>query len=211
MTSRRQPSSTTDSDSETRAATERRARLVRFLHAHDAGEIEHLNGSLLEHLERTEFLLRRWRCSETVALAGLCHASYGTDGFPTALITLDRRDEITRRAGTDVEALVYLYASCDRGVVYPRLRDGQKDFRDRFTGQTFRPPDGQLRDFVDLTLANEADVGVAGAGPEDEPPAWLRSLFGDLGHLASASVRDGFEKLVSLRRRGPGTDVPADA
>ena len=32
--------------------------------ARGAGDIAHLNGGLLEHLERTEVLLRRWGCSE---------------------------------------------------------------------------------------------------------------------------------------------------
>ncbi|HVT42424.1 MAG TPA: hypothetical protein VHD39_05525 [Acidimicrobiales bacterium] len=177
--------------------TQRRDQIMRFLHANGAQSVEHLHGSLLEHLERTEALLHAWGCSDTVAFAGLCHATYGTDGFPTALVTLEHRDEVSEVAGIDVEALVYFYASCDRAFVYPRLRDGQEEAcKDRFTGETFEPDHSRLRDFVDLTLANEADVGLSGARPAAGWPEWLSALFGDLGHLASPSVRAGFGQLM---------------
>jgi hypothetical protein len=174
----------------------RRERVAQFLRERGANQIDHLNGTLFDHLERTELLLRRWGCSEVVSIAGLSHAVYGTDGFPTALVALEDRDLFTEVAGSDVEALVYLYASCDRGFVYPRLSDGVRiEFKDRFSGRTFLPAKSDLRDFVDLTLANEFDVGVVGPKTA-EPPEWLRAMFNHFQHLASEAVRDGF-KFVS--------------
>jgi hypothetical protein len=143
-------------------------------------------------------LLRRWGCSETVSLAGLCHAVYGTDGFPEALLTVEERHVLSGMAGADVEALVYLYASCDRRFTYPRLSESRVDFRDRFTGRRFSPTAGQLRDFVDLTLANETDVGLVGSNHR-EPAEWLLTMFEQFQHLASASVREGFDRLLSAR------------
>ena len=174
----------------------RREQIVQLLQTRGADQIAHLNGTLLAHLERTELLLRRWGCSETVSLAGLSHAVYGTDGFPTALLTVEERTVLREVAGPDVEALVYLYASCDRAFVYPRLSSGRMDFRDRFTGLTFLPARGELRDLVDLTLANESDVGLVGTS-SDEVPEWLLTMFSLFQHLASASVRDGFNRLTS--------------
>ena len=84
-----------------------------------------------------------------------------------------------------MEALVYLYASCDRCFVYPRLSDGGwMNFRDRFTGRTYLPAESELRDFIDLTLANESDVGLVGPNA-DEPPEWLLAMFSTFQHLAS--------------------------
>jgi hypothetical protein len=181
--------------------SDRKDQITQFLHAHGSEEIDHLNGTLFDHLKRTELLLRRWGCSEIVSLAGLCHAAYGTDGFPTALVELDERGLLAEVAGSDVEALVYLYASCDRGFVYPKLGHGAgMDFRDRFTGRTFSPPTSQLRDFVDLTLANESDVGLIGPDA-DEPPEWLVAMFEHFQHLASEPVRHGFQLLVSAGAR----------
>jgi hypothetical protein len=170
----------------------RRERVTGFLHERGADQIDHLNGTLFDHLERTELLLRRWGCSEVVSIAGLSHAVYGTDGFPTALVALEDRGVFTGVAGSDVEALVYLYACCDRRFVYPRLSDGVRmDFRDRFSGRTFLPAKPDLRDFVDLTLANEFDVGVVGPTAA-EPPEWLWTMFNQFQHLASQPLRDGF-------------------
>ena len=170
----------------------RRERVAQFLHERGADQIDHLNGTLFDHLERTELLLRRWGCSEVVSIAGLSHAVYGTDGFPRALVALENRDVFTEAAGFHVEALVYLYASCDRGFVYPRLRNGVRmEFRDRFCGRTFLPAKPDLRDFVDLTLANEFDVGVVGPKAA-KPPEWLWTMFNHFQHLASEPVRDGF-------------------
>jgi hypothetical protein len=179
------------------ASADRRDRVAQLLLARGASEIDHVNGTLFEHLERTEQLLRGWGCSEVVAVAGLAHAAYGTDGFPTALMGLDERELISELGGPDVEALVYLYASCDRGFVYPCLRPGAKpEFRDRFNGRTFPPARGDLRDFVDITLANESDVGLAGSRV-DGPPGWLLAMFETFGHLASEPVRRGFRHLTS--------------
>ena len=183
-----------------RDTDKKRDRVVRFLQTHGAGAINHLNGPFMDHLERTGLLLRRWGCSESVSMAGLCHAAYGTDGFPTALLTLEERDVLAGVVGPDVEALVYLYASCDRGFVYPRLSEGQMDFKDRFTGRVLLPTEGEIRDFVDLTLANESDVGVVGT-TTGEPPDWLLTMFRHFQHLASASVRDGFDRLTSTSGR----------
>jgi hypothetical protein len=91
--------------------------------------------------------------------AGLCHAFYGTDGFAPALLGLHERDVLIRAVGSDVEAIVYLYASCDRAEVYPRIgRPGSLDFTDRFAGTT-RPLDApDVRAFMEITAANELDV-----------------------------------------------------
>ena len=155
----------------------------------------------LPHLQRTELLLRSWGCPERLSTAGLCHATYGTDGFPTALLTLEHRNVLSEVAGPDVEALVYLYASCDRSFVYPSLSStGPFVFRDRFTGQTYVAAQDELQDFVDLTLANEFDVGFVRSGSH-RPPDWLFIMFDGFQHLAGAPVRDGFKSLISAGGR----------
>jgi hypothetical protein len=199
VSNRRQLESATASDASDDSG--RRERAAQFLHAQGADEIAHLNGTLFEHLERTESLLRSWGCSETLSIAGFCHATYGTDGFPPALLTLNERDVLSDAVGRDVEALVYFYASCDRGYVYPGLGEGgRRDFKDRFSGRTFSPTNSQLREFVDLTLANEFDVGVVGPDAES-PPEWLLAMFGHIQHLASDPVREGFARLTSAPGR----------
>ncbi|MFI8461891.1 DUF6817 domain-containing protein [Kitasatospora sp. NPDC085464] len=134
-------------------------RIEAFLLAHDTDRIPHPGGTLLAHLHRVADLLADWGCDPAVRAAGLCHAAYGTDGFDHALLGLDRRGTLADLAGPRAEALVHLYASCDRAVVYPRLGvDEPVVFRDRFTGADHTPPEADLRAFLALTVANELDV-----------------------------------------------------
>ena len=174
---------------------QRRDRVMQLLTERGGETIDHLNGSLLDHLARTEELLLGWGCTDTVVLAGLCHATYGTDGFERVLLGLEERAVLCGAVGDDVEALVYLYASCDRGFTYQRLGHGHlPSFKDRFQDRVFRPAEGQLQDFVDLTLANEFDVGVLGTS-STEIPQWFVSMYSHLQHLASESVRRGLQCL----------------
>lgn len=167
-----------------------RRRIVSFLRQRGAESIPHPHGTLFEHLVATEQVLRGWGCSETVALAGLAHAVYGTDGFAPHLLDWHDRPDMVELAGAEVEGIVYLYASCDRAAVYPQLeKDGPVGFRDRFSGRAFELSPSALQDFVDLTLANEIEI-AAPAGGEPAPP-WLQELVGQTQARASTAARLG--------------------
>lgn len=124
-----------------------------------AGRLPHPGGTLYEHVTRVAALLAEWGASEEMQAAGLCHACYGTDGYPHALLRLAERPVLRQLIGPQAEALVYLYDSCDRAAVYPALGDpGPVPFRNRFTGVTSTPPERDIRAFLELTAANELDV-----------------------------------------------------
>lgn len=142
----------------------------RMLTARGASEIAHPGGTLLAHLRRVHTLLGEWGARPAVRLAGLCHAFYGTDGFPTALGDPARRDELAAVIGEEAERLVYFYASCDRGFSHPRLAEDERPFRDRFADTLLYPPSRLRRDFAEITVANELDI--AGVNPE------LRARYG---------------------------------
>ena len=119
----------------------------------------HPGGTLLEHLIRVTHRLAEWGAPPEVQVAGLCHAMYGTDGFAPSLLDLADRAVLVELIGERAEALVYLYAGCDRAATYPRLRGGERPvFRDRFTDADLQPDAGDLRAFLDITAANELDV-----------------------------------------------------
>ncbi|MFF7378560.1 DUF6817 domain-containing protein [Streptomyces massasporeus] len=131
---------------------------VALLSGLGAADIAHPGGTLLAHLTRVQRQLAVWGARPALQLAGLCHAFYGTDGFPSALLSLDRRGELAAAAGAEAEALVYLYASCDRGATYPTLADTGGPFHDRFTGLSHVPELQSRRDFAELSAANEIDL-----------------------------------------------------
>ncbi len=175
----------------------RRRRAVRVLEERGAGTVPHLRGNLLDHLVRTEQLLERWGASAELCLAGLCHAAYGTDGFEAALFGLDERGVLSTAVGSDVEGIVYFYAACDRAFLYPQIGAvGASTFRDRFTGARSTPSEVQFLTFVDLTLANEADIATSGHTSKDVP-TWFASMVDQFGSAASGSVAEACRHLVA--------------
>src|SRR5579864_781546 len=108
------------------------SRAEELLRDRGADQIEHPGGNLFDHVGRVAKLLRAWGAEEDLQLAGLGHACYGTDGFATALLDLNERPLLAEVVGGRAEGCVYLYASCDRGAVYPNLANsGPLHFQDR--------------------------------------------------------------------------------
>jgi len=131
------------------------------LAAFGAGEIEHLDGPFIDHLLGTMNLLKSWSASEVLQNAGLYHAAYGTAGFDEKLTTLERRQEIAKIIGEKSEAIVYLYCACDRDYVWPQIGVvSNVEFKNRFTNQISPIKEQELRDFCDLTVANELEIAT---------------------------------------------------
>ncbi|MFK3983637.1 DUF6817 domain-containing protein [Micromonospora sp. NPDC050397] len=152
-----------------------------FLRARGAEEIAHPGGTLYHHLCRVADRLASWGAPYDIQLAGLCHATYGTDGFDTALLEPADRDMLVAVVGSAAEALVYRYGSCDRRAVYPRLGEpGPVPFPDRFTGHVVEPSELELRAFVEITVANELDVLAHSPALAAQHGAALSRLFGRL-------------------------------
>lgn len=155
----------------------------------------HPGGTLLDHLGRVRGLLAEWGADTRIQAAGLCHATYGTDGFDETLLPVTERHVLAELIGARAETLVYLYASCDRGAVYPRLPGGEPVvFRDRFTGAEHAPDAADLRAFLEITAANELDVMTHNAELAALHGAPLHRLFTRSGHLLSRAARDACER-----------------
>ncbi|MEU8972833.1 DUF6817 domain-containing protein [Streptomyces monashensis] len=162
-----------------------------FLRDRGAALIPHPGGTLLEHLERVHRLLADWGADSVVRTAGLCHATYGTDGFGPTLLPVTDRTALVALIGQQAEELVYFYACCDRAATYPRL-DGTEAvvFRNRFTGRDHQPPAGTLRAFLTITAANELDVLAHNADLARQHGPGLYRLLTRVGPLLPPAARD---------------------
>ncbi|MFJ2888225.1 DUF6817 domain-containing protein [Streptomyces sp. NPDC087305] len=172
-----------------------RAAIDAFLRDRGADAMPHPGGTLLTHLGRVQGLLAEWGADAAVQTAGLCHATYGTDGFAPNLLPVADRATLIALIGERAEALVYLYASCDRGAVYPRV-DGTTEFafRDRFTGRELSPPADQLRAFLDITAANELDVLGHNTELAERYGPGLHALLTRAGTLLSPAAREAVSR-----------------
>ncbi|WP_327266360.1 hypothetical protein OG444_37625 [Streptomyces sp. NBC_01232] len=163
--------------------------VVAWLRELGAREITHPGGTLLAHLERVRGLLASWGARPALQRAGLCHAFYGTDGFPTALLPLARRAELAAVIGDEAEEIVYLYAACDRAASYPTLALEDAVFRDRFTGRVHSPSPALRRDLAELSAANELDLARIDPAFREAWGGELLALFTRLGGLLSEPAR----------------------
>ncbi|MFH8934245.1 DUF6817 domain-containing protein [Streptomyces griseosporeus] len=125
-----------------------------------ADRIPHPGGTLLAHLDRVHARLAAWDARPALRLAGLCHACYGTDGFPEPLLPLDRRADLAAVIGAEAEEIVRRYAGCAREATYPTLDGPDARFHDRFTGTAVPATAAETRDFAELTAANELDLAA---------------------------------------------------
>lgn len=149
-----------------------------FLLTRGADEIPHPGGTLYAHLCRVADTLGAWGAGPDVRLAGLCHATYGTDGFGTALLDVADRATLVEAIGGPAEALVHRYGSCVRSAVYPQLGGvGPVRFTDRFTGREHVPAERDIRAFAEITAANELDVLAHNAELAAEHGPGLFRLF----------------------------------
>ncbi|MFE2965847.1 DUF6817 domain-containing protein [Streptomyces sp. NPDC059340] len=156
------------------AAADQAIALLRKL---GAADIAHPGGTLVTHLQRVQGQLAAWGARPALQLAGLCHAFYGTDGFPTALLSPDSRTELAEAIGAETESIVYLYASCDRNATCPTLADADGAFRNRFTGRLHTPRPQLRRDFAELSAANELDLARVDPVFREQWGAELLALF----------------------------------
>jgi hypothetical protein len=179
---------------------DRREAALEFLRRHGAASTPHIFGDLLSHLVGVEALVRSWGGSDTVALAALGHATYGTHGFEPYILERDNRSELVDAIGPEAEDLVYFYASCDRDAFYPQLTSpatGPDDLRfpDRFAAETSQPSAEYVTLFVDLTFANEVELAVASPGGPTGW-TWLADFCADASRWASPRFAAGANALL---------------
>ena len=163
-----------------------------------ADELDHAGGSLYVHLHRVAKRLTTLGASETLVLAGLAHAAYGTDGFPTQLFDWrSERPVLESVIGAPAEQIVYRYCACDRETTWRDLAE-HRTISDRFTGTSEELGTEDLRDFADLTLVNELDV----LDHDPDQAAQLRSFLQELvprwQSIASPAVLTEAQRILSL-------------
>jgi pimeloyl-ACP methyl ester carboxylesterase len=154
-----------------------------------AGQLDHPGGNLLDHVRRVHELVVTWGGSRRARLAALCHATYGTDGFPAPLLPLESRARLRAAIGDGAEALVYRYGACDRRRTYVHLGATPLPLTDRFGGEVVDLAADDLADFALLTVANELDVArTAPLSPEVR--RGIRTLIGKLAvYLPDVTAR----------------------
>ncbi|MEV4413341.1 DUF6817 domain-containing protein [Catellatospora sp. NPDC049609] len=158
-----------------------------LLRERGAETIDHPGGTLHAHLVRVHDRLAGHGLPEATCLAGLAHAAYGTDGFDTALLTLDERHVLRAAAGEQAEQTVYRYAATLRKATWRELAATRR-LHDRFTATAETLTAAQLRPLVDISIVNELDLCEQAPEVATRYGDYFRGLFTSWAELASPPV-----------------------
>ena len=154
-----------------------------------AGDFEHLDGTLLEHLKSTRELLREWGASSELQYAGLYHAAYGTTGFEEKLVSLEYRGRIKKIVGEAAEEVIYQYCACDREFFFSNFGiEAKPIFKNRFTDELYHLPESMLKMFCELTAANETEIAIDNINFKNKHDTALGELFEKMAPYLSQSA-----------------------
>lgn len=163
-----------------------------------AGELAHLNGSLMDHLVGTAKLLTSWAARDELVDAGLFHAAYGTAAFDQTMISVKHRHKVAVIVGASSEQIIYNYCACDRNFVWPQFGLADKViFRDRFTESNINIDEQGLRDFCELTVANEIEIAHKDESFIEQYSSELKELFGCMSPYLTKEAIGAYSKLLS--------------
>ena len=155
-----------------------------------AGEFEHVDGSLIAHLEGTMCLLKAWNASEVLQDAGLYHAAYGTSAFVQNLFELSQRQEVAVVIGSEAENIVYHYCACDRDAFFAQFGQVEKpEFYDRITAKKSTVSFELLQQLCELTAANETEIAINNPDFVAQHGSGLVDLFSRMQTFLSATAQ----------------------
>ena len=123
------------------------------------------------------------------------HSIYGTEGFQTFCLPLERRDEIRRLIGDRAERIAYANCAMDRASFYSQV-DTQQDIyqlKDRITGRIIELSHMDFEDLIRLHLCDylEQVERVEGWGYHRET---LKTMGERLGGAALAAYKATFSR-----------------
>ncbi len=161
-----------------------------------AADFQHLNGNLIEHLKGTRDILASWSASEILQDAGLYHAAYGTAGFEQQMVSVEQRAKIANLIGSSAEEVVYQYCACDRAYFWPKLRlETNPSFRNRFNGEIYSLKPQMLKDFCELTVANELEIESKQPG-SITVGGQLHTMFLSMRSLLSSAANKSIKSMI---------------
>lgn len=126
---------------------------IEFLTLSGTDRAQHVNGSLLRHLQGTLHLLEMWRCAPHVRMAGLFHSVYGTSIYERASVPFERRKEVSAVIGAEAERLAHLFCVIRRPIA---LLEAIETFSvaNRVNGEQYRITPMTLTELLEIECAN---------------------------------------------------------
>lgn len=137
-----------------------RDNLQRLLEKYDANNLDHTNGSLMNHLLVTYDILKEFGADPHVCLAGGAHSVFGTNAFTKVCIPYESRQEVESCIGQEAMTLVDLFKDIDRPATLSENLTKDQPVLRLLSGGSL-PVD--MKTLIDLVLIECANLEEQGA------------------------------------------------
>jgi hypothetical protein len=168
---------------------------VEKLIALGAPDVEFHSRYLLDHFQGTYELLKSWKQSEDLCLAGLYHSVYLTQFFISNDPNADNRSIIRNLLGSEAERLVYLYCVIDRREFIKENAVSRNMFVfDTYLSQRTALTSVDFESLVKLIWANAFEQ-LLQPGVDENTKLAEKSSFEKTLHLVGEEANQAFEHL----------------
>ena len=160
----------------------------------------HSGGALLDHLRGTHDLLQEWGNDQAVCIGGLFHSIYGTQSYRTQSASLDDRQRIRTVVGERAERLAFLFGVSNRGEFFESLDRDEVTLWNRIHEQATPVTHDELRDLIEMELANFVEFMPRLPFTEDELAAFEANVKRAKG-LITARAYAAVKTAIEAKRR----------
>ena len=160
----------------------------------------HSGGVLLDHLRGTHDLLQEWGNDQAVCIGGLFHSIYGTQSYQTQSASLEDRQRIRAVIGERAERLAFLFGVSNRGGFFEALDRDQATLWNRIHEQATPVTHDELRDLIEMELANFVEFMPRLPFTDDELAAFEANVERAKG-LITAHAYAAVEVAIEAKRR----------
>jgi len=121
-----------------------------------AENVPHTEKTYLGHAVSVYQDMKAWQADDEVCRAAMFHSIYGTEGFQTLVLPLDRREELRDLIGERAEKLVYANCAMDRESLFRQVDQYQDRYqiKDRFTDGDVSLSRAEFEDLMQLHLCD---------------------------------------------------------
>ena len=123
--------------------------LTDYLVDFGAKDVPHTEKTYFAHAMSVYADIKKWQVDDAVCRAALFHSIYGTEGFTTLTLEIERRDELRELIGDRAEKLAYANCAMDRESFYKLVHE----VRDRY-----QIPDRLTEGMIELSAAEFDDL-----------------------------------------------------
>ena len=174
---------------------------LELLHALNTDENPHSGGALLDHLRGTHDYLEAWGNDQAVCLGGLFHSIYGTQSYETESASLDDRQRIRSVVGEQAERLAFLFSMTIRAGFFEGLGEEGAYLRNRGTDEKIPVTQDELRDLIEMEVANYLEFMPRLEFTHEELDAFERKVERARG-LLTDSAYEAIKPAIESRREG---------